>query len=155
MFEFLIQKPLTMENLIIEQRRKFIFRRVVGALWIALAIVYLIAERGSIKTMDMVKVAFYLGFGIFFFTPFMGSARSKVEIIDGSLKIKWDGWIKTVIVPASDIEYINLRKDLVRIFRKEDKPVKVLLHYMDRDHRIKVYKFFTEYARQNNVALVK
>ncbi|MFP4367647.1 MAG: hypothetical protein ACLFQA_11185 [Bacteroidales bacterium] len=144
-----------MENLIIEHRRKFIFRRVVGALWITLAIVYLIAEIGSTKTMDMVKVAFYLGFGIFFFTPLMGSARSKVEIIDDSLKIKWDGWIKTVIVPEADIEYINLRRDSVRIFRKEDKPVKILLHYMGRDHRIKVYKFFTEYARHKNVALVK
>ncbi len=144
-----------MENLVIEQRGQFIFRRVVGALWIALAIAYLIADIGSIKVMDMVKAAFYLSFGIFLFTPLVGSARSKVEISNGSLKIKWDGWIKTVVVQESYIERIILRKDSVRIIRKEDKPVKVLLYFMGRDHRIRVYKFFTEYARQKNIPLVR
>ena len=79
-----------MENLIIEQRGQFIFRRVVGALWIALAIVYLIGDIGSLKAMDLVKAAFYMSLGIFFFTPLVGSTRSKAEIINGSLKIKWD-----------------------------------------------------------------
>ena len=144
-----------MENLIIEQRGQFILRRVVGALWIALAIVYLIGDIGSLKAMDLFKATFYMSLGIFFFTPLVGSARSKAEIINGSLKIKWDGWIKTVVVQESEIERIILRKDSVRIFRKEDKPVKVLLHFMGRDHRIKAYKFFTEYARQKNITLVK
>ena len=144
-----------MENLIIEQRGQFIFRRVLGALMIVLAIIYLIADFGSIKTIDMFRALFFLSFGIFFFTPLLGSSSSKVEIFNGSLKIKWDGWIKTVVVHESDIERIIVRKDSVKIVRKEDKTVKILLHFMGRDHRIKVYKFFTEYARQKEIDLVK
>ncbi len=144
-----------MENLIIEQRGQFIFRRVLGALFIALAIVYMMEGIGSIKAMDMARAVFFLIFGILFFTPLVGSARSKAEIINGSLKIKWDGWFKTVVVHESDIERIIVRKDSVRIVRKEDKTVKVLLHFMGRDRRIKVYKFFTEYARQKSITLVK
>ena len=144
-----------MENLIIEQRGQFIFRRVLGALMIALAIVFLVTDLGSIKTMDIFRAVFFLCFGILFFTPLVGSARSKAEIFNGSLKIKWDGWIKKVVVQESDIERIILSKDSVRIVRKEGKTVKVLLHFMGRDHRIKVYKFFTEYARQKEIDLVK
>lgn len=144
-----------MENLIIEHRGQFIARRVLGALMIVLAIVYLIEDFGSVKTMDMVRAIFFLCFGIFFFTPFMGSASSKVEIFNGSLKVKWDGWRKTVIVHESDIERIIMRKDSVRIVRKLDKTVKLSLHLKSSEHRLKVYKFFTEYARQRNINLVK
>ncbi|TVR75583.1 MAG: hypothetical protein EA408_00145 [Marinilabiliales bacterium] len=144
-----------MENLIIEQRGQFIFRRVLGALMIALAVVSLIADFGSLETMDVVRVLFFLCFGVFFFTPFMGSVSSKVEILNGSLKIKWDGWIKTVVVHESDIERIIVRKDSIKIVRREEKTVKILLHLMGRDRRIKVYKFFTEYARQKDIELVR
>ena len=144
-----------MENLIIDHKGQFIFRRVLGALMIAVAVVYLIADFGSLETMDLVRVLFFLCFGIFFFTPFMGSVSSKVEIINGSLKIKWDGWIKAVVVHESDIVRIIVRKDAVKIVRKEDRPVKISLHLMGRDKRIKVYKFFTEYSRKKNIALIK
>ena len=144
-----------MENLIIKHKGQFIFRRVLGALMIALAVVSLIADYGSFETMDVVRVLFFLCFGIFFFTPFLGHASSKVEIFNGSLKIRWDGLIKTVVVQEFDIERIIVSSDSIRIIRKDDRPVKISLHLMGREGRIKVYKFFSEFARLKEIELVR
>jgi uncharacterized membrane protein YobD (UPF0266 family) len=62
-------------------------------------------------------------------------------------------WIRTVTIPETEIEKIILAKDGIKIYRKDKKAVKLLIYYMEKEQKNKVYIFFTEYAREKNFVL--
>lgn len=144
-----------MENLIIEHRGQSISRKVLGCIWILLAIVFLILEKDSLEAKIWIRSIMFFILGIIFFTPLMGSTKSKFEISEGCLKIIWMHLIRTITIQETEIERIILAKDGVKIYRKGKKAVKILLYYMGKDQKNQVYKFFTEYAQQKNFVLGK
>ncbi len=144
-----------MENLIIEHRGQSISRKLIGGIWILLAIVILISERDSLEIKDWVRSIMFFILGIIFFTPLMGHSKSQIEISEGCLKIIWMTWIRKITIQETDIERIILAKDGIKICRKGKKALKILLSYMGKEQKNQVYKFFTEYAQQKNFVLVK
>jgi hypothetical protein len=144
-----------MENLSIEHRGQFISRKVIGGLWIIIAIGYLILRKDLLEAKDWVRsIAFFI-IGIVFLTPLLGSTKSQIEISEGCLKIIWLHWLRTITIQESEIEKIVLAKDGVKIYRNEKKAVKILFFYMEKEQKDRVYKFFTEYAHQKNFDLGK
>jgi hypothetical protein len=142
-----------MNNLIIAHRRRLISRKVVGVLWIIVAIGSLIVRKDILETRDWVRsIAFFI-IGIVFLTPLLGSTKSQIEICEGYLKIIWLNWLRTVTIQDSEIERIVFAKDSVKIYRKEEKAVNILLFSMGKEQKNRVYKFFTEYAQQKNILL--
>lgn len=144
-----------MENLVIEHRGRSISRKVLGGIWILLAIVFLILEKDSLEEKDWVRSIMFFILGIIFFTPLMGSTKSQIEISKGCLKIIWMDWIRTITVQEIEIERIILSKNGIKIYRKGKKAVKIFLYYMGKEQKNQVYKFFTEYAKQKNFVLGK
>ena len=144
-----------MENLIIEHRGQSISRKVIGSIWILLAIVFLILEKDSLEEKDWIRSIVFFILGIIFFTPLMGSTKSQIEITEGCLKIIWMNWIRTITIQETEIERIILVKDGVKIYLKGKKALKILLYYMRKEQKNQVYKFFTEYAQQKNFVLGK
>jgi hypothetical protein len=144
-----------MENLIIEHRTQAITRKVTGLFWILIAIGYLFIERDSLEQRDWLRSIVFFIMGAVFFTPLLGSTKSQIEICEGSLKIIWMNWIRTVTIQEDEIERILLAKDGIKIYRKDKKAIKILLYYMNKEQKNKVYSFFNEYARQKNFVLGK
>ena len=144
-----------MENLIIEHRRQSISRKVIGGIWILLAIVFLILEKDSLEGKDWVRSIVFFILGIIFFTPLMGSTKSQIKISEGCLNIIWMNWIRTITIMETEIERIVLAKEGVKIYRKGKKAVKILLYGMEKEQKNQVYKFFTEYAQKKNFILGK
>jgi hypothetical protein len=144
-----------MDNLIIEHKGQAIIRKVIGGLWIIIAIGILIFEKNSLGQKDWPRAIIFFILGMLFFTPLMGSTKSQIEISEGCLKIIWMNWIRTVTIPETEIERIILAKDGIKIFRKDKKAVKLLLYYLGKEQKDQVYKFFTEYAQQKNFVLGK
>jgi hypothetical protein len=142
-----------MDNLLIEHKGQAITRKVIGGLWIIIAIGFLIFEKNSLGQKDWTRAIIFFILGMLFFTPIMGSTISQIEIGDGCLKIIWINWIRTVTIPETEIERIILAKDGIKIFRKDKKAVKLLFYYMGKEQKDQVYKFFTEYAQQKNFLL--
>ena len=99
-----------MENLIIEHRGQSISRKVIGSIWILLAIVFLILEKDSLEQKDWIRSIVFFILGIIFFTPLMGSTKSQIEITEGCLKIIWMNWIRTITIQETEIERIILVK---------------------------------------------
>jgi hypothetical protein len=144
-----------MENLIIEHSRQAISRKVIGGLWIMIAIGTLIFKKDMNGENDWGRpIAFFI-IGVVFFTPLMGSSRSQIEICEGCIKIIWTNWFRKITIQESDIEKIVLAKDGIKIYRRDKKAVKILLFYMEKEQKDQVYKFFCEYAHQKNLVLGK
>jgi hypothetical protein len=142
-----------MDNLIIEHKGQLITRKIIGGFGIIIAIGFLIFEKNSLGQSDWPRAILFFILGMLFFTPLMGSTKSQIEICDGGLKIIWMNWIRTVTIPEAEIERIILATDGIKIFRKDKKAVKLLLYYLGREQKNKVYEFFTQYAQQKNFVL--
>jgi hypothetical protein len=142
-----------MENLIIEHNKLASNRKMLGCLWIIIAVGSLFVGKGSPAEKDWGRSIAFCIIGLVHFTPLMGSSRSQIEICDGCLKIIWMNWYRTVTIQESEIEKIVLAKDGVKIYRKEKRAVKVLFYLMEKDQKVQVYNFFTEYAHQKNFVL--
>jgi hypothetical protein len=141
-----------MENLIINPKH-LNSKKIVGGVWILLGIIALFIGKGSLSEKDWTRPIIFWVIGILFLTPLAGSVKSQVEIFEGCLKIIWMNWIRTVTIPETEIEKIILAKDGIKIYRKDKKAVKLLIYYMEKEQKNKVYIFFTEYAREKNFVL--
>jgi hypothetical protein len=143
-----------MENLIIKSR-KLLNRNTVGGLWILFGIVLLIIGKDSLDTVHwMTSIGFCL-IGVIHFTPLAGSDISQIEIGDGCLKIIWITWIRKITVLDSEIESITLAANGILIKRKDKRPLKINFYLIEKEQKVQVYNFFTEYAQLKNLVQEK
>ena len=144
-----------MENLVIKSRKQLLNRKAIGGIWILVSIVLLIIGKDSLDKKDwMNSIAFCL-IGIIFFTPLVGSDKSRIEICEGGLKIIWFNWIRRVKVLDSEIEDITLAEHGILIKRKNKRPLKIKFYLLDKEQQDQVYKYFTEYAQLKNLVQEK
>lgn len=140
-----------MENLTIEHKGRSIANFVSGSIFILAGIAFLIFDKDPVEGADWNRSIFIFIFGILILIqPFWGINRSKIEISDGCLVIRLVGWINTVRVKESEIERIILGKGGIKLYRTGKKPVSIYLYSLGREQKEQVYRFFTDYAYQNN-----
>ena len=144
-----------MENLIFKPRKwkGISARKLIGGMWILGGILYFII--GSMGKGDWMRSIPSCLIGIIFFTPLGGSEKSQIEICEGCLKIIWVNWFRKITVWESEIESIILAKNGVMIKRKDKRPLKINFISIEKEKRVQVYTFFTEYARLKNFVLGK
>lgn len=136
-----------MENLVIKNSN----RKLAGIIWIAGGIILLIAGLASKEPQDFwdwMKPVIFCLIGIILFTPLVGSDKAKIEVCEGSLKVRWINWYRSVTVRESEIESIILAKNGIMIRRKDNKPLKIKFYLIEKDQKELVYRFFTEYAHE-------
>jgi hypothetical protein len=144
-----------MENLIIKNKGQLVSRKILGAIWIGIGIISILTAKSPLSQKNWMVLITFLLIGAIHFTPLIGSAFSQVEICEGCIKIIWFNWIRKVTVQDSEIEGILLAVKGISIKRQGKKPLKIKFIGMDRDQRIQVYEFFTEYSKQRNFVLEK
>lgn len=142
-----------MENLIIKPRNLAISRKVIGGMWIVFGIILLFLDKDLLGKLDWGRSVAYFIIGIIFFTPLVGSNKAQIEILEESLKIIWITWYRKVTVTDSEIESITLATQGILIKRKDKRPLRINLYLIDKEQKNKVYRFFTEYAKQKKFVL--
>jgi hypothetical protein len=140
-----------MENLVIKHKERTIFTIGLGCMWIVSAVIYLVVDEDPLDKADWNKsiTIFIMGI-LILIQPFLGLTRSKIKIREGYLFIWFMGWLSPRKIKESEIERIILGERGIKIFRTGKKPVSVFLYNMEKAQKEEVYRFFTEYARQNN-----
>ncbi len=136
-----------MENLSIRTSN----HKIIGTMWILAGITFLVIgllKKEPLETDVWIRDLGFCLIGILFFTPVVGNDNSVVELGDGFLMIRWINRYRWITVPESEIESILLARNGVLIRRKNQKPVKISLYYIDKKQKDQVYKFFTDYAHE-------
>lgn len=142
-----------MENLIIKRKDRLLSKKTIGILWILVGVMYLFIGKNHPDKTDWIEFIIFCLIGAIHFTPLAGSDISQIEIGDGCLKIIWMSWVRKITIPDSEIEGITLAAKGILIKRKNKRPLKIYLYFIEKDQKSQVYKFFTEYAQQKNFVL--
>jgi hypothetical protein len=117
-----------------------------------------VAFIASLKSENIiVKIApiFIVFFGIYLLTNGFGLERCWFRTGQNSLIIKWINRITPVQIHDSRIFKISLERTRVMIYRKEDKPLKLDLTFLEKEQKADVYQFLIDYSRQRNITLEK
>ena len=147
-----------MENLTFKYRGWGRAKRIIGVLWILLAIAELsfLSDKSLTLSVGIRSVVFVL-LGAILFTPLMGNNETRFVVGDDNLKIKWRTKIGEIIIKNNEIEKIILSNKKIEIQRKEKKAV--VLPFGEwlwkLEDKTKVYEFMIEYAQQKNLVLEK
>jgi hypothetical protein len=147
-----------MDTLIFKYRGWGRAKRIIGVLWILLAIAELLFSSDKSLTLSVwIRSVVLVLLGAIFFTPLMGNNETRFVVGDDNLKIKWRTKIGEIIIKNNEIEKIILSNKKIEIQRKEKKAV--VLPFGEWlwkvEDKKKVYEFVIEYARQKNLVLEK
>jgi|WetSurMetagenome_2_1015567.scaffolds.fasta_scaffold00006_136 hypothetical protein len=144
-----------MEPLVIKFRGQLISRKVIGAFFIIIGIYFLFDDPGVKEMKDWIFPVLMILCGIFYLTPWSGA--NSLTIIPGEhdLKIRWKDSFRWILLRPAGIEKIILGRFFIIINRKDKKPLKFNLTYLDMERKTQVYTFFIEYARSKNLLLEK
>jgi hypothetical protein len=114
-------------------------------------VLFFVFFRGSIEQGDIIDIIIIVLIWGFLFL--FQSDRSRIGIDENCLKIKWMNWVREKVVPDNEIEKIILGRQYVSIYRKDKKPIKLILESLEKEDKTKIYEFLIEYSKQRNLAL--
>lgn len=139
-----------MENLAIKHKTHIVLRRIVGVIGIICGVLYIIISIGEPGALNIILGVFWTLFGIAYFLPALAPSDSSVIIGEGSMKIRWLNWLRSVTVQDSEIERIIISRLGIRIDRKERKPLKLPIDFFELDQKKAAYRYFIELSAQKN-----
>jgi hypothetical protein len=147
-----------MENLLFKYKGWGWTKRIIGIIWILLAIGNLpFFQDKQLTISDWTPSILEFILGVIFITPLSGNNETSFVVCDGNLKIKWRSRIREIIIQDTEIEKIILRNKKIEIRRKVKKAVVLPLEewIWKLEDKTKVYEFMIEYARLKNLTLEK
>jgi hypothetical protein len=144
-----------MEHLEIKSGPFKAIRTGIAILNIVAGIASFIASLDSDKILVKIAPAFIVFFGIYLLTNGFGLERCWFRTGDNSLIIKWINRVTPLQIHDFRIFKISLERTRVMIYRKEDKPLKLDISFLEKEQKTEVYNFLIEYARQKNLMLEK
>jgi hypothetical protein len=144
-----------MQVLNIKHSPFIVVRRVIGVITLICAISMLLSKLGAIRFFDWIFFSTFIVSGVSLLTDGFGTEKSFIQSGDGFLKIKWMNKLRPVIFQDKEIEKITLSRFKIIIDRKENKPVKFNIDFLERDQKKEVYEFLIQYTKNKNLELVK
>lgn len=132
-----------------------VIRRVIGVITLICAISMLLSKLGAIRFFDWIFFSTFMVSGVSLLTDGFGTEKSFIHSGDGFLKIKWMNKLRPVIFQDNEIEKITLSRFKIIIERKENKPVKFNIDFLEKEQKNEVFQFLIEYATYRNLELVK
>jgi hypothetical protein len=144
-----------MEHLEIKRGPFKVIRTGIAILDIITGVVAFIASLKSGNIIIKIAPVFIIFFGIYLLTNGFGLERCWFRIGNNSLIIKWINRISPLQIHDSRIFKISLERTRVMIFRKEDKPLKLDINFLEKEQKAEVYNFLIDYAKHKNLVLEK
>jgi hypothetical protein len=144
-----------MEHLEIKSGPFKVIRTGIAILNIAAGVAAFIASLESNKIIVKIAPVFIVIFGIYLLTNGFGLERCWFRTGNNCLIIKWINRITPVQIHDVRIFKISLERTRVMIYRKEDKPLKLEIAFLEKEQKTEVYNFLIDYSRQKNITLEK
>jgi hypothetical protein len=144
-----------MEHLEIKRGPFTVIRIGIAILNILAGVVAFIASLKSGNIIIKIAPVFIVFFGIYILTNGFGLERCWFRTGNNSLIIKWINRITPVYIHDSRIFKISLERTRVMIFRKEDKPLKLDINFLEKEQKTEVFNFLIDYAKHKNLVLEK
>jgi len=132
-----------------------VIRTVIAILNIAAGAVAFIVSLDSDKIIVKIASVFIVFFGIYLLSNGFGLERCWFRTGNNSLIIKWINRMTPIQIHDSRIFKISLERTRVMICRKEDKPLKLDINFLEKEQKTEIYNFLIEYAKQKNLVLEK
>jgi hypothetical protein len=144
-----------MEPLTIKHRGQAITKMISGAIIIFVGVYLLFLHSEQREAVDWILYSLMIILGALNFTPLSGSNKSEIIPADQNLKIRWRNWYRWKLICSDEIEKIVLGRPFILINRKENKPVRIDVDFLEEAQKTEVFNFFIEYARQKSLVLEK
>jgi len=144
-----------MEHLEIRSGPFKVIRTSIAILNIVAGVATFIASLESDKIIVRIAPVFIVFLGIYLLTNGFGLERCWFRTGDNCIIIKWINRIAPVQIHDSRIFKISLERTRVMIYRKEGKPLKLDLTFLEKEQKTDVYQFLINYSRQRNITLEK
>jgi hypothetical protein len=112
-----------------------------------------IASLDSDKIVIKITPFFMVFFGIYIITNGFGLERCWFRTGDNCIIIKWINRIAPLQIHDSRIFKISLERTRVMIYRKEGRPLKLDVTFLEKQQKTEIYNFLIEYAKQKNLTL--
>jgi hypothetical protein len=140
-----------MEELFLKHNRRPIVRGIMIVVFLIVVVLLFFLILKPVDVWDIIElILLSLGYtGVLLFI----TAKSGIKPGEHGLKIRWFSWLREKSIPDTEIEKIILGRLYIRIIRKNEKPVKLILEPLEKDVRTRVYEFFIEYSKQKNLEL--
>jgi hypothetical protein len=142
-----------MEHLEIKSGPFTVIRTGIGILNIVAGILMFIASLDSDKIVIKITPFFMVFFGIYIITNGFGLERCWFRTGDNCIIIKWINRIAPLQIHDSRIFKISLERTRVMIYRKEGRPLKLDVTFLEKQQKTEIYNFLIEYAKQKNLTL--
>lgn len=144
-----------MEHLEISNKTFRAIRIGLLSLCVISYIAMLISSLGSHKVNIYIAIFGLVLFSVYLAATWFGYDRFWLSPDADSLTIKSINSLKPVQIHDIRILKIVLTRTSVMIARKEGKPFKISLDFIERAEKIRIYQFFVDYAKEHNLALEK
>jgi len=144
-----------MEALTIKQRGQAITKMISGAIIIFVGVYLLFLHTRPREESNWILYSIMIILGALNFTPLSGSNKSEIIPVEPNLKIRWRNWYRWKLISSYEIEKIVLGRSFILINRKENKPVRIDIDFLEEARKTEVSDFFTEYSKQKSLVLEK
>jgi Ca2+/Na+ antiporter len=144
-------KFAALEELYLRHNMRPIVRGILIVVFLMVVVLLFFLVLKPIDVWDIIElILFSLGYtGVMLFL----TAKSGIKPREDGLRIRWFSWLRGKSIQDTEIEKIILGRHYIRIIRKNEKPVKLILEPLEKDVRTRVYEFFIEYSKQKNLEL--
>jgi hypothetical protein len=144
-----------MEHLEIKSGPFKVIRAGIAILNILAGIASFIASYHSDKIILKIAPVFMVFFGVYLLTNGFGFERCWLRTGNNSLIIKWNNRISPIQIHDSRIFSISLERIRVIINRKEEKPLKLDISFLEKEQKTDIYQFLIDYSKERNIPLEK
>lgn len=142
-----------MEHLEIKSGPFHVIRAGIAILNIIAGVALFISVWGPGHVITKIAGIFIVFFGTYILTHGFGFERCWLRRSDNSLTIKWINRMSPLQIHDIRIFKISLERSRIMIYRKEDKPLKLSIDFLEKAQKTEVYKFFIDYAGQKGLTI--
>lgn len=144
-----------MEHLEIKSGPFKVIRSAIAILNIAAGVLMFFVSFDSDKIIIKITPFFIVFFGIYLLTNGFGLERCWFRTGDNCIIIKWINRLAPVQIHDSRIFKVSLERTRIMIYRKDDKPMKMDLTFLEKEQKREIYEFLINYSKKKNLVLEK
>ncbi len=140
-----------MEDLLIKHKVHTVFRKGMGIFTIILGVLWVVIYFFDMSWWRGLFGLFYIAAGIAYYIGASGSDISEVHVENDFIKIRWVNWYKPKIIRYSEIENLTFTMFDIVISKKDQKPVKLRLDFMEIVQMKEVREYFLKLAAEKGL----
>ena len=140
-----------MDDFVIRNRGMFVFRYLIGVLFLILASTWGVMFIENSKLISLLLVILFTGSSLILIAGIYRPERAVISKIDGGLSIRWTGQIRKRRIYDILIKTIKLQEGEILILFHSGKSLKLFIKSFSSRQKEKIYSFFINYSSANGI----